>query len=298
MQSIDQIVAELGDRVLAVHGDMSVQVAGFSAATPGRLGHISFVTGSDRGVTDAIAASASAAFLAPEGTSSASAPDKVIIEVARPRLEFARVAHQLFPIETYPESAGVHSDATVGEGTVIGTGAVLEAGVVIGRDSVIGPNVVIRSGCLVGDRVRVGPGSVIGEHGFGFERDEDGRPIRLPHYGGVHIGNDVEIGANTVVDRGVFVDTTIAAGAKIDSQVLIGHNVVVQEDALVIGGTVLCGGVRVGPRAWIAPSATVMEKMTVGTDSTIGIGATVCRDVPDGETVMGPHARPALRMGG
>lgn len=298
MHSIEQIVDFLGERALAVKGDTSLHVEGFAAVSPGRAGNISFITGRDQDAMLAIESSDSSAFLAPPGTLSGFTCEKVVVEVTSPRLEFARVGHEFFPVETPLNEAGVHPRAAIGEGTVVGSGAVVEADVLIGRDCVIGPNVVIRSRSVIGDRVLIGPGSIIGEHGFGFERDEGGRPIRLPHYGRVRIGDDVEIGANAVVDRGEFADTTLQAGAKIDSLVLIGHNVVVEEDALVIGGAVLCGGIRVGRRAWIGPSSTIMEKMEVGDDSTVGIGATVCRDVPARATVMGPHARPALQLGG
>ncbi len=298
MHSIEEIVDFLGRRVLAVEGDTSLYVGGFAAVSPGHAGSISFITGRDQDAMFAIESSDSSAFLAPPGTLSGFTCERVVVEVTSPRLEFARVGHEFFPVETPLNEAGVHPRASIGEGTVVGSGAVVEADVQVGRDCVIGPNVVIRSRSVIGDRVLVGPGSVIGEHGFGFERDEGGRPIRLPHYGRVWVGDDVEIGANAVIDRGVFVDTTIQAGAKIDSLVLIGHNVVVDDGALVIGGAVLCGGVRVGRNAWIAPNSTIMEQMRVGDDSTVGIGATVCSDVPAGSTVIGPHARPALQLGG
>jgi UDP-3-O-[3-hydroxymyristoyl] glucosamine N-acyltransferase len=298
VHTIDQIVEFLGERAIAVRGDASLQVEGFVAATPGRAGAISFITGRDQDAMVAIESSASSAFLAPPGTVGRLTCEKVVVEVSSPRLEFARVGHRFFPVSTPLSEVGVHPTASIGEGTVVGPGTLVEPHVSIGRDCVIGPNVVIRSRSVLGDRVRVGPGSVIGEYGFGFERDEGGHAIRLPHYGRVWIGDDVEIGSNVVVDRGVFTDTAIHAGVKIDSLVLIGHNVIVDEDAFVIGGAVLCGGVRAGRRAWIAPRATIMEKMTVGDDATVGIGSTVCRDVPAGATVMGPHARPALQLGG
>jgi len=298
MASVEQIVQLLGHRVQAVHGDPSASIVGFTPSLPGRSGHASFVTGRDQDAARVIGTSSSTAFLAPPATWTPDlTPGKTVIEVAKPRLEFARVAQELFPVAEHPTSSGVSPSARVGDGTVIGVGSVIEADAVIGRNTIIGPHVVIRARSIIGDRVRIGPGSVIGEPGFGFERDEEGRPVRLPHYGRVRIGDDVEIGANTVVDRGVFTDTTIGAGSKIDSQVLVGHNVVVQDDALVIGGAVLCGGVHVGRGAWVAPSSTIMEKVRIGADSVIGIGATVVRDVPDGNTVMGPHARPALSMG-
>lgn len=297
MPSVGQIVAFLGERALAVKGDTSVQVRGFAAAAPGEAEHISFVKGRVKNALQILDASNSIVFLAPVGTSNAVTSAKVVVEVASPRLEFARIANEFFPVHGGSDTTGVHASALVGEGSVIGSGAVVEADVVIGRDCVIGPNVVIKSRCVIGDRVKVGPGSVIGEVGFGFERDEDGRLIRLPHYGRVRLGDDVEIGANVVVDRGVFADTTIKSGVKVDSLALIGHNVVIEENALVIGGALLGGSVRVGARAWIAPNATIMQKLTIGEDSTVGIGAVVLRDVPAGVTVFGNYARPLPRMG-
>lgn len=150
---------------------------------------------------------------------------------------------------------------------------------VIGRDCLIGPNVVIERSCRIGDGVVIGPGCCIGRAGFGFERDEDGIPIRLPHYAAVTIGDGVEIGANTVIDRGVFDDTVIEDWAKIDSQVLVGHNCRVGRGSYVIGGSVLCGGVHVGNASWIAPGVVVKEKVRVGDGAMVGIGSAVFRDV-------------------
>lgn len=298
MRSLDQLVDFLGDRALSVHGDTSIEVEGFAPAIPGRVGAISFIIGRSRDALQVIDSSASSAFLVPPGVVSSGDCAKAVIEVSSPRLEFARLGHEFFPVETFSNSEGIHPNASVGVGTVIGPGTIVESGVAIGRHCAIGPNVVIRSRSVIGDRVRIGPGSVIGEPGFGFERDETGRALRLPHYGSVRIGDDVEVGAHVVIDRGVFVDTTIGSGAKIDSLVLVGHNVMVGEDAFVIGGSVLCGGVVVGKRAWVAPGSTVMEKVTIGDDATVGIGSTVCRDVPEQGSVMGAVARPALRLGG
>jgi UDP-3-O-[3-hydroxymyristoyl] glucosamine N-acyltransferase len=106
----------------------------------------------------------------------------------------------------------------------------------------------------------------------------------------VRIDDDVDIGANSCVDRGVLDNTWIKRGAKIDNLVHISHNVVIGEDAIVIALTMLGGSVVVGDRAWIAPSATVINQRVIGADATVGLSAVVTKDVQDGQTVMGSPA--------
>ena len=298
MIRVSDLVDFLGQRALSVSSDKTIMIKAFAPLDPGAADHVSFVVGGGDVASQAVTASESSAFVVGPELSPPTDDSRAFVTVANPRLEFARVGAALFPDARPLYAEGIDPTARLGPGSLTEHGVVIEPGVVLGAHCLVGPNSVIRLGTSIGDGVTIGPGCTIGGVGFGFERDEDGRPIRLPHYGGVRIGNNVEIGANTVIDRGVLVDTVIQDYAKIDSQVLVGHNSFIGEGALVIGGSILCGGCHVGEGSWIAPGSIIREKVTVGPDATIGIGSTVMRDVPAGETVMSPGARPALRLRG
>ena len=208
---------------------------------------------------------------------------------ANPRLAFVRTLSWLqaeigFVLDEAPPAlaAGV----IVGEGSILGRGVVAGAGTRIGHNVTIADRVRIGAGCVVKS------GAVIGEDGFGLERDERGEPLRFPHLGGVVIGNRVEIGSRATVCRGALGDTVIGDGVKVDDGAHVAHNCRVGEGALIHAGAVLSGGVKVGPLAWIGPGATVIQHVTIGERAMIGIGANVIRDVEAGTTVAGNPARP------
>lgn len=209
-----------------------------------------------------------------------------------PRLDFARVLALLdaqvgFLWDTAEPQ--IHPTARIGRHAVIGHG------VRIGAHTVVGHHVVIGDEVEIGTRCNIKSGAVIGEEGFGFERDVTGAAVRLPHIGTVRIGNDVEIGSLTTVCRGTLADTVLHDGAKIDDHVHIAHNIHVGEHAFVIACAEVSGGVRIGKRAWIAPSATVLNQLTIGDDAVVGLGAVVVRNVEAGATVVGNPAKPLPR---
>jgi len=162
----------------------------------------------------------------------------------------------------------------------------------IGARVCIGANAVLGEGIIIGDDVVVGPGTVIGHVGFGYAREPDGTPVLLPHTGTVRIGDRVEIGANTAIDRGTIDDTVIEDDAKVDNLVHIAHNCRIRRGAFVIATAILCGGVDVGEGAWIAPNAAVREQLSVGDGAVVGLSATVVRDVEPETVVAGSPARP------
>lgn len=216
--------------------------------------------------------------------------------VPNARLAFVRVVARFFPPPAPP--AGVHPTAVVADSATLGRDVRIGAACTVGEDAVIGDGVVLHPGVHVLRGVRMGrgvivhSGAVIGADGYGFERDEQGTLVRFPHIGGVVIEEDVEIGANTCVDRGALDDTVIERGVRIDNLVHVAHNVRIGRDAAVIALAFLGGSSRVGARAWIAPSAMVREGVTVGDDALVGLGAVVTRDVDAGAVVMGNPARP------
>ena len=143
------------------------------------------------------------------------------------------------------------------------------------------------------NNVTIEHGAVIGSDGYGYSRAKDGTIEHFPHIGGVHIGDNVYIGANTCIDRGSLGDTVIGKGSKIDNLVHIAHNVIIGENVMVIANSMIAGSVNVGlNNSWIAPSASILNQKSIGEGSTVGIGAVVLKDVEAKTVVTGVPARP------
>jgi len=140
------------------------------------------------------------------------------------------------------------------------------------------------------------PGAVIGGSGFGFEFGEDKIPVLRPHVGGVKIGNNVQVGANSVIDRGTIDDTIIGNNVKIDNLVHISHNCQIGDNTCIVAGAVICGSATIGKNCWIGANSTIMNQITVGDGVTIGIGANVVEDVPSGSVIAGVKAQAVWRM--
>ena len=142
------------------------------------------------------------------------------------------------------------------------------------------------------NNVTIEHGAVIGSDGYGYSRAKDGKIEPFPHIGGVHIEDDVYIGANTCIDRGSLGDTVIGKGSKIDNLVHIAHNVIIGENVMVIANSMIAGSVNVRNNSWIAPSASILNQKSIGEGSTVGIGAVVLKDVEAKTVVSGVPARP------
>ncbi len=196
--------------------------------------------------------------------------------------------------------SAVGARSTVGAGTIVLPGATIGADVVIGKDCLIHPGVRIGDRVQIGDRVVVQPNAVIGGDGFAFipVRTPEGvrtgldRPARIHAIGSVVVGDDVEIGASTTIDRGTLRDTRIGNGTKIDNQVQIAHNVVIGENVIICGMVGIAGSAEIGDRTILAASAGIADHIKIGADVTVSALAGVAADVPDGQVVDGI---PALR---
>jgi UDP-3-O-[3-hydroxymyristoyl] glucosamine N-acyltransferase len=221
----------------------------------------------------------------------------VLLPVEDPRTAFMQVLQEFFaPIQP----TGIHPSAVVeateiGDDVYIGPNAYVAAGVKIGDGTVIHANVSLLSNVTVGKNTIIGPNTVIGFTGFGYGRQADGSPIAFPHYGGVVIGDRVEIGSNTSIDRGTLGNTIIKDDAKIDNLVHVAHNCVIHEGAFVIASSVLCGGVQVGRNSWVAPNAAILEQVSIGENSLVALSATVLKDVEDNDVVAGTPAKSIRR---
>jgi UDP-3-O-[3-hydroxymyristoyl] glucosamine N-acyltransferase len=187
----------------------------------------------------------------------------------------------------------------VGDGARIGPRTRLEAGAwigpraVIGADCLIGPHAVCYSGAEVGDRVVLKAGAVIGGEGFGYARGPGGHQ-RLPHVGRCVIGDDVEIGSASCVDRGSFDDTIVGRGTKIDNLVQIGHNVRLGERCLIMATTGIAGSCRIGDDVVIAGGVGVADHVDIGAGAVVGAKSVIFGPgrVAAGAVVSGYPARP------
>ena len=300
-----QIAKELRGEVL---GDGSVMLTGFAPAETARAGDLTFAE-KEAYFQAAEDSQASAILVSGPFTSS----KKVLIRVANARVAVARALPYFFPPEpvqpaVHPSaaiapSAKIDPTAHIGPGCVIGEGVKIGArcvlmggnhvarGCQLGDDVTLFPNVVLYSRTQVGNRVAIHAGTVIGSDGYGYVFDE-GRHRKMLQVGNVVIHDDVEIGANTAIDRAALGSTVIGAGTKIDNLVHVAHNVVMGKHCLVMGQVGFAGSVRLGDYVVIASQSGISGHLKLGNQSTVGAKSGVMRDVGDKETVLGFPAAP------
>jgi UDP-3-O-[3-hydroxymyristoyl] glucosamine N-acyltransferase len=193
-------------------------------------------------------------------------------------------------------------DVTIDPGVVIGPGAEIGSGTIVAANAVIGPGVRIGRSCaigagasithaLIGDRVIIHAGCRIGQDGFGYLPDRDG-PIKIPQTRRVIIQDDVEIGANTTIDRGGSRDTVIGEGTKIDNLVQIGHNCSIGRHCFIVSQTGISGSVTVGDYAMLGGQVGIADHLSIGSGAKLGARSGVISDIPPGVQWGGFPARP------
>lgn len=228
---------------------------------------------------------------------SAAMPNRTVIVVKNPKLAFAIAARTLLEgIETGPAihpTAVVEPGAVIGTGTRIGAGCVVGRNVTIGSDCVLHPRVVIYPDVKIGNNVILHAGAVVGADGFGFVNDGD-RYLPFPQIGKVLIEDDVEIGANTCIDRGSLETTIIRRGAKIDNLVQIAHNVEIGANTVIAAQTGISGSSTVGPNSIIGGQVGIGEHAKLDARTILGGQAGVLngKHVRGGEVLWGTPARP------
>ena len=190
----------------------------------------------------------------------------------------------------------------IGEGTYVSPEAVIESTVYIGYNCSIlgnvkiGANTVIEnnvsiSNAIVGEDCLIHSGAVIGTDGFGFAFNEKGLPFKVEHFGKVVIGNRVEVGANSCIDRGTIDSTQIQDDVKIDNLVHIAHNAILEKGVVVVAGAIICGSVQLGENSYIAPGGIVKNQLSVGDNAFVGLGAVVTKPVDEYSVVAGVPAK-------
>lgn len=276
---LEEIVTLLGGELI---GDASVQIERVAPLERAGAGELAFVS-NPRYVAGLADCKAAAVIL------TKSVSDKT--ELARivtpdPYLYYARVAQLLAPVARpvaavhrsavvdtpVPASVSVgacaviEEEASLGEDVVIGAGCFIGRGVSIGAGTQLHPNVSVYPGTVIGQRCVIHSGAVIGSDGFGFARDRDGSWVKIPQTGRVLIGDDVEIGANTTVDRGALDDTVIANGVKLDNLIQIAHNVRLGENTAMAGHSGVAGSTTIGARCMIGGQAGISGHLEICDD--------------------------------
>jgi len=272
-RSLEEIVARCGGEL---RGDGAIRVVGLATLAAATPGQISFLANPK--YRDQLAATrAAAVILAPE--MAAHCPVAAII-TPQPYLYFARVSQWLADARPTP---GIHSSAVVESplppSVSVGAHCWIGTGVEVGEDSVLYPGVKIYPGCRVGRRVIVHAGVVIGADGFGFAKDGEAW-VKIAQSGGVVIGDDVEIGANTTIDRGALADTVIGDGVKLDNQIQIGHNVQIGRNTAMAGCVGIAGSAKVGAGCTVGGGAIILGHLTLADGVHVSAGTLVAKSIP------------------
>ena len=230
-----------------------------------------------------------------------------IVLVDNPRATFIKIINKIFNIDKRSilgsgdgggAGTGISPTAIISESATIGSNCYIGNYVVVGRDCEIGDNTVIFDRavivqkCKIGNNCLIEPGVTIGADGFAYERDPETLELeRFPHIGGVVIGNNVEICANSSIARGSLSDTIIGDGTKLDALVHIAHNVVIGINCELTAGTIIGGSTTIGDSCWTGLNSTLKNKIKIGNKVIVGAGALVIHDVPDEDIVAGVPAK-------
>lgn len=296
---LGDLVERLGGRLI---GDADIQVVGIAPLNDADASHITFLSNPKfRG--QAAQTHAAALILSAADDEIVAADYKgARIVTANPYAYFARAAQYFAGLHAHVAPVGIHPSAavdptaqiaasasigpfvTVEAGAVIEEGCVVDAGCFIGRDTHLGanthfyPRVSFLAGCRIGARGIIHSGAVIGADGFGFA-NEGGVYIKIPQTGAVRIGDDVEIGANTSIDRGALADTVLEDGVKLDNQIQIGHNCHIGAHTAMAGCVGVAGSAIIGKYCTFGGAAMVLGHLTIADRVHISSGSMVSRSI-------------------
>jgi UDP-3-O-[3-hydroxymyristoyl] glucosamine N-acyltransferase len=313
-------VANLAGAELADPAHSGVEIGGIASASEGGEGMLVYIEGRrNAGLAGKLDA---AAVLCTADIAPLVRPGVAVLVTGKPQAAFAAVGRLMFPAAASPHaltgetgiSPGAHVDPTarLEPGVVVEPGAVIGPQVAIGSGSIVAPNAVIGKLCqigrdcyigpgvtlqvtLAGNRVIIHAGARIGQDGFGFAAGVSG-PERIPQIGRVVIQDNVEIGANSTVDRGAMADTVIGENSKIDNLVQIAHNVRIGRNCLIAGLVGISGSVTVGDNVVVGGGVGIADHLTIGDGAQLAAGSGFMNNVPAGEVWAGYPAEPMGKM--
>ena len=182
------------------------------------------------------------------------------------------------------------TNVTIGAGTVVMAGVYLGDDCVLGENCLIHPNVTVYHGSRIGDRCILHSGCVIGSDGYGFAHTRDGRHVKIHQLGNTVLGDDVEVGANTTIDRGALGDTVIGSGTKIDNQVQIGHNTVTGENCLIVAQTGISGSTKLGRNVIMGGQSATAGHLEIGDFAVLAARCAATKSLEGGKTYAGVPA--------
>lgn len=283
---------------LEVLGDPNCEIVGVDSLDHAKAEQITFLERAS--MRKLLATTKASAVILPEKFADLYAGNKLIAD--NPQVAFAKVTRLFYDMP--PRKPGIHKTAVIGDDCAIHPSVAIGANCTIGNNVIIGENTIIEPGCVlsdnvvlgsncllysnvsiyhrvfIGNRVIIHSGAVVGADGFGMAND-NGKWCKIFQLGSVRIGDDVEIGANTCVDRGALDDTVISEDVKLDNQIQIGHNVKIGAHTVIAGCTGIAGSTKVGDYCMIGGAVSLADHLTV-TDQVIITGAsTVGRDIPE-----------------
>ncbi|HMD51555.1 MAG TPA: UDP-3-O-(3-hydroxymyristoyl)glucosamine N-acyltransferase, partial [Solirubrobacteraceae bacterium] len=285
-------------------------IASLESAEPG---DVSFLGNAK--YRSSVASTRASVVLLPPDYAGRPGPNQAYLIVDNPSVALARLCSRIERALWPAPSPGIHASAvvaadatvaasaTVGplcvveSGATVGERAHLQAGVVVGRLARVGddcwlmPGVIVSSECTLGKRVRLQPGVVVGSDGFGYEL-VSGRHEKVPQIGAVAIGDDVEVGANSTIDRARFGMTTVGEGTKIDNLVQVGHNVSIGRHCLICAQAGVSGSTTLGDYVVLGGQAGLAGHIALGSGAKVGAQAGVINDVPPGVSVRGSPSMP------
>lgn len=306
-QTVNQLAERIQGRVI---GDGSVLISGASSVDHPLAGHIAFLEDPRR--LKELEASALACLIVPSKISKSTKP---LIQVAEPKLAWAQLLNLFFPPRAFPgtvsdkaliassarlaEGVTVEAFASIGERVEIGAGSVVRAysyldrGVRIGEKTVIHPHVTLYENTVVGSRTVIHAGAVIGADGFGYVPSPKGQ-VKVPQAGNVVIGDEVEIGACSTIDRATIGSTRIEMGVKIDNLVQIAHNVTIGPHTVISAQTGISGSCKIGAFVTLGGRVGLADHVEIGDQAMLGAqtGVPTGKKVPPKQIWIGAPARP------
>ena len=237
--------------------------------------------------------------------------NKTIIKTNNPAQKFAEILNFFLPKKQYFEqvspTANIHATCEIGSKINIGNNVTINKNVSISDNCIINPNTFIHANCTIGKNTEIGPnvtiydnteigdnciihaGAIIGSDGFGFIPSKDGL-VKMPQLGKVIIENNVEIGANTTIDRGTFDNTIIKDGVKLDNLIQIGHNVTIGSNTVIAAQTGIAGSTKIGNNCMIGGQVAIADHIKIGNNVKIAGKSGVIKNISDGKIVQGPLA--------
>lgn len=283
---LDELAEKIGAELT---GDGAIDVTGVATLESAKPGQLSFVS-NPKYAKQLLMTKASAVVVSPLVKSDRLA----LLKAKNPYYSFRQAVVLLHGFRKHPHS-GVHQlahidpTATIGEGTIIYPGVVVGPLVQIGRDCIIYANVNVYDGCRIGDRVIVHAGATLGVDGFGFAT-EKGEHHKIPQIGNLVIEDDVEIGANSSIERGALESTVIGRGTKIDNAVVVGHGTKVGEHCLFVAQVGIAGSATIGHHVTLGGQTGVAGHLTIGDGATVGAKSGVSGDIEPKSIMLGSPA--------